>query len=323
MSELDPSAFLADLEAKPAVLRALATAIEDGALRWPLDRRPERVLLTGMGSSWFAAQSAALRMRRAGIDAVAELASTEASWPAAEGLLTVGISASGGSAETLQFVEAHPGYVALTNTTGSAITRDASAVVPMIAEAERSGVACRSFQHTLIALLVLEEQLTGASLGVAALVRRAADASEWLMDHRGEWLDEAAERLDGADGVWFLAPAERISSSLQSALMIRETPRRAADGCETGDWSHVDVYLTKTLDYRAMVFTGSRHDAAAADWMRQRGSTAVAVGGAFDAAQQVIRYPGDDDRLVALLTEALVAELIAATWWSRQPRDER
>ena len=119
------------------------------------------------------------------------------------------------------------------------------------------------------------------------------------------------------DGVWFLAPAERISSSLQSALMVREGPRRTSDGCETGDWSHVDVYLTKTHDYRAVIFTGGRHEAAAADWMRQRGTTALAVGGPFDAAQQVIRYPGDDDPIVSLLTEVLVAELIAPTWWSQ------
>ena len=54
--------------------------------------------------------------------------------------------------------------------------------------------------------------------------------------------------------------------------MLREGPRRAADGCETGDWNHVDVYLTKTLDYRALVFTGSRFDADAVQWMRERGS---------------------------------------------------
>ena len=118
MSDMHPSVFLADLEMKPTVLRDLASSLDAGALHWPLERAPERVLLTGMGSSWFAAQSAALRLRRAGISAVAELSSTEASWPAGDGLLTVGISASGGSAETLQFLDAHPGYVALTNVPG-------------------------------------------------------------------------------------------------------------------------------------------------------------------------------------------------------------
>jgi hypothetical protein len=75
------------------------------------------------------------------------------------------------------------------------------------------------------------------------------------------------------------------------------------------------VYLTKTLDYRALVFPGSRYDAAAADWMTQRGSTAVAVGGEFPAATLTVRYPGDDDPLVSLLAEVLVPELVAASWW--------
>lgn len=44
--------------------------------------------------------------------------------------------------------------------------------------------------------------------------------------------------------------------------MIWEGPRRRAESCETGDWGHIDVYLTKTLDYRALVYTGSRYDAA-------------------------------------------------------------
>lgn len=316
MSELDPAGFLADLEAKPFHLRALATAIDEGALRWPVTEPPARVLLTGMGSSWFAAQAAALRLRRADIAAVAELSSTDASWPAAASLLTVGISASGGSAETLGFLDAYPGHIALTNTAGSAITRTARAIVPMLAGDEASGVACRSFQHTLVALLALEAQLTGRPLDLVARVRQTADESEWLLEHRAAWLPQAAEQLHGPSGVWFLAPAERISSALQSALMVRETPRRLADGCETGDWSHVDVYLTKSLDYRAVVFAGSRHDAAAARWMRERGSTVVAVGGPFDAACQVVRYPGDDDPVVSLLTEVLVAELIAATWWA-------
>jgi hypothetical protein len=46
---------------------------------------PDRVLLIGMGSSRYAAQVAALRLRAAGIDAVAEYASAEASYPAEPG----------------------------------------------------------------------------------------------------------------------------------------------------------------------------------------------------------------------------------------------
>jgi hypothetical protein len=121
--------------------------------------------------------------------------------------------------------------------------------------------------------------------------------------------------LDGPDGVYRLAPVERLSSAEQSALMLREGPRRAAVACETGDWAHVDVYLTRTLDYRAIVFAGSAWDRQALGWLRDRGSTVVAVGAIVPDAAASVRYRGDDDPEVALHAEALIGELIAATWW--------
>ena len=79
---------------------------------------------------------------------------------------------------------------------------------------------------------------------------------------------------------------------------------------------HVDAYLTSSLRYRAVVFTGSAHEPAAAVKIAQRSTTAVAIGRPFAPASVVVRYPHDDDRLVALVTEVLVAELIADTWRS-------
>jgi glucosamine--fructose-6-phosphate aminotransferase (isomerizing) len=35
-----------------------------------------------------------------------------------------------------------------------------------------------------------------------------------------------------------------------------------------------------------------------------------------DGAALCVRYPGDDDPAVRLLTEYAVAELVAATWWA-------
>ncbi|HEY2790961.1 MAG TPA: SIS domain-containing protein [Micromonosporaceae bacterium] len=310
---MDPRLFLADLEAKPAVLAGLASAADPFA---SLPAHVEHVLLLGMGSSRYAASVAAHRMRCAGIDALAEYASARPH-PLRPGTLVVAISATGGSAETLDAVSAYAGrapIVAMTNVPGSAICSQADVVVPMLAGEERGGVACRTYQHTLVLLLALTAHLTGGALGDLAL--RAADACDDLLTRRGEWLDRVIEALDGPDGVYALAPAERLASAQQAALMFREGPRRAATGCETGDWAHVDVYLTKTLDYRALLFTGSRYDEQAIDWLRQRASTVVAVGADRPGAAVTVRYRGDDDPDVALLTEVPVAELVAATWWS-------
>ena len=304
--------FLADLEAKPAALAALAGALGPGDPFAGLPLGIRRVVFLGMGSSRYAAGVAALRLRAAGIDAVAEYASTAHTSPATPDTLVVAISASGGSAETLDAAARYRGrsyVVAMTNKPASPITEGADLVVPMVAGEERGGVSCRTFQHTLALLLVLQARLTGGD--VAGLVERAAEATAHLLDRRREWLPRAYELVDGPHGVYAIAPAERLSSAEQSALMFREVPRRQADACETGDWAHVDVYLTKTYDYRALVFPGSRYDGQMMDWMRQRAATVVTVGGTLDGEAMSIRYRHDGDADVALLTETLVGELLA------------
>lgn len=320
---MDPDAFLSDLEAKPEALRGLADAI-DASDPWAALARPDRVVLIGMGSSRFAAGAAVTRMRAAGVDAVAEYASLEEGTPGGAGTLAVGISASGGTEETLAALtrhrEAGSAVAALTNAAGSRVAEGVDLIVDISAGEAGGGVACRSFQHTLAMLLALEARITGGEAGaVPRWIRAAADATEDLLARRATWLDPACALLAEGPATFAIAPVERLSSAEQGALMLREAPRRAADACESGDWLHVDVYLTKPLDYRAILFAGSRFDGAIMEWMRERGSGVLAVGGDLPAAHQTVRYPGDDVREVALLTEVLVPELVAAAWWRAQP----
>jgi len=236
-------------------------------------------------------------------------------------MTVIGVSASGTSKETLQLLAAHHGTsrtIVLTNTSDSSLPADHTMLLH--AGEERGGVACRSYTHTLATLLQLEHQLTATVPDLPAKIELAADAASALLAGRDAWMPAARAMLAGPNGCWLLAPAERMANSLQGALMIREGPRHQADGCETGDWNHVDVYLTKSLDYRAIVFTGSRFDADAVQWMRERRSEFVAVGGHLPGAALEIRYPGDDDPIVALLTEVMIAELIAADWWLHPER---
>ncbi len=139
--------------------------------------------------------------------------------------------------------------------------------------------------------LALEARLLGG-LDVPALVDAAAQATGDLLAREEEWLPELSERAIGPQGTHFVAPARRLSSAQQAALMLRETPRLPAVGCETGDWSHVDVYLTKTTDYRLVLFAGSRWEPQLLTWVAERGSTLVSVGGEVPGAAQVVRYRG-------------------------------
>jgi glucosamine--fructose-6-phosphate aminotransferase (isomerizing) len=337
---VDPTAFRADLELIPGSLAELADAFDAGlpgladveALAGPRppasggrgagDSAAVRVLVLGMGSSRYAADVVARRHRAAGANVAVELASAEQLPAPADDLVVVAVSATGGSVEVLHAVERYRGtgrLVAITNRADSPLGERADVVVPLLAGTEASGIACRTFRATFAALDAVLHALR-PSPGPrfdARVLRRAASAAEALFASSAAWLDPLAELLAGPSGAWMLAPVERLSSSQQAALMLREVPRVGAFASETGDWSHVDVYLTKTQDYRALVFAGSAWDAQALEWMASRGSRFAVVGGPLPGAELVVRHPYDDDAEVAALSEVLVAELVAARLLSR------
>jgi fructoselysine-6-P-deglycase FrlB-like protein len=317
---VNPDGFIADLHGKPALLRRLAgslTAANPWAAAVPQD--VERVVLLGMGSSAYAGSVSAARMRARGLVASSELASSRLLPAWGPGTLVVATSASGGSAETLDALGRLPAgvhTVALTNDPSSAITERCSAVVTLDADEEVGGVACRSYQHTLALLMALECALTGDDIvRLADSVNAAAEACTHLLATESDWRPAISELLLGPSGTHLAAPAHRFCSAQQGALMLREGPRLSAVGCETGDWSHVDVYLTKTTDYRLLVFAGSPWEPQLAEWTTARGSTVVGVGGSVPGAGYDVRYPGDADDDVRLLSEVLVPELVAARAW--------
>ena len=106
---MDPDLFLDDLERKPEALGSLAAALEREDVWAGVDEDVDRVLFLGMGSSTFAAGVAAARLRARGIDAVADLASSDLLPPPDSRTLVVGISASGGSRETLAALQRYVG----------------------------------------------------------------------------------------------------------------------------------------------------------------------------------------------------------------------
>ena len=317
---MNPDGFAADVGRKPEVLGRLAdTLAAENPWASVVPDTIRQVVLLGMGSSAYAGAVAAARMRARGLVAVSELASSALLPDWGPGTLVVATSATGGSVETLDALGRLPSgvsTVALTNTPGSTITERCDSVVELRADPEGGGVACRSFAHTLALLIALELHLTGADItSLTDTLGRAATACAHLLDHESDWCPEASDLLLGPTGTHLAAPQQRFCSAQQGALMLREGPRRPAVGCETGDWSHVDVYLTKTTDYRLLVFAGSPWEQQMAEWTTSRGTAVVGVGGTVPGARLEVRYPGDDDDDVRLLTEVIVPELVAARAW--------
>lgn len=312
-----PQRFLEDVLAEP---EALAHVLE----RYAPSNGPLAALqldgvrsarFVGMGSSRFAAMPAASLLRAASRDAVVERASAAEPTPPAPDMLAVCVSAGGKTPETLAAAERHAGtsrVVAVTNAPESPLARVADVVLPLEAGEERGGVACRTYQASLAVLLLVAGRLLQRDL--AAELEPAVAAAANLRDGRQRWLDPALEILGGSLAT--IAPEERQCTAEQAALVFREGPRIPADACESGDWSHVDVYLTRRPGYRALLFAGSRHDGDVVAWLRRRGGAFVAVGRAIEGAAVTVDHAAHGS-LAALLCETMVAELLAAEMWRR------
>ncbi|GAA1984758.1 hypothetical protein GCM10009799_07680 [Nocardiopsis rhodophaea] len=319
----------ADLAGKPAALTALADRLARrdpyAALPSLLDDEPAGVLLLGTGGARYACEAAAERMRRAGIGAVAEYASTTASLPPGPDTLVVAVSLGSGLREMCTALDRYverSAIIVLCDDPDSPVARYADVLVPLLSGRDRSGLACGGYMNALALLLLLGHQLgapvVGATADLGQTLRRSANAISDLVERAPGWVPEAAKALDSPDSVHFIAPAERLCSARQAALAVRQGPVLAAHAAESAEWSHTGRHLAAISDYRAVLFTGSHYDDRVAEHLLQLRGAFVAVGGEVAGAEVNLRYLGDTDPDVRLLTEPVTGELLAAHWWAER-----
>ena len=281
---MDAHLFLADLEEKPARLAGLAQRLRDEDPWAAIGEVEAGVLLLGMGSSHYANQVAAARLRSRGVPAVAELAASDLlpgrpaghagrrgvrlrrlaprpSTPYDGSVRPAREHGSWGSPTWSR--QARPTRWASSATSRSTWPRVRSAGEWRAGRSSTRWPCCWRWRATGSDSLDQRKHRLDQRCS-----ERAAAASAHLLDTRADWLPAVSTAALGPDGTHVVAPARRISSALQSALMLREGPRLPAVGCETADWSHVDVYLTKTTDYRLVLLAGSRWEPELLDWVR-------------------------------------------------------
>lgn len=316
MAETNVAGFSADLLQIPNVI---VDTNKEKIWKLPVIEKNQPIYFVGMGSSFYAAQDVARQLRSRGFLAFAEIASalTPQEFPANS--LVVAISASGTSVEVIKFLENMPANirtVGLTREANSKITKLVNEVLLLPIASETGGVSIWSYRATLICLFQLLEQL-----GIASSVKQSCEIAskqvQKLLDSKNQWIESFMNLTTSKDGIWLMAPAERSGSALQGALMFREGPRFSSDGCETGDWSHVDVYLTKSLDYKALMFTGSQWDTQAVEWLTNRNSNFGSIG-TFAKGNIASINIESGDLLAQLLSELIVPELMAEKLWQKQ-----
>lgn len=319
-----PGLLLEDILQGPGALERLIDAYADptgpmSALE-PARLAGNRIVLTGLGSSRYAALTAAADLRASGVAAWVEYASTSAGTPPGSDVVLIAISASGRTPEVIEAAGRHRGsslVIGVTNDPGSPLAAAADVVLPLFAGQERSGVASRTFRATVAVLGLVGDRVLGRERSQSAMRPVVAALAE-AIDARAAWLDDAVELLDGAAAIDVLGDAADLGTISQAALMLREGPRLPAEAHDAGDWLHTAIYGALP-GHRAVLFGGTRYDETLVRVIAGRRGKTLVVGSAVDGAALAIGLPTStpEDTLGRGLVCSVVAELLSAELWRR------
>jgi glucosamine--fructose-6-phosphate aminotransferase (isomerizing) len=206
--------------------------------------RPRRIILTGMGSSLFAAYPAYLRLLQAGLAAIwielSELLHYAGRQIGPDTLLVV-ISQSGETVEALRLLEElHPSgsLLAITNNADSTLAGQARWVIATGAGAERS-IATKTYTTSLLALTMLAARIAGTTPrelagllepAIAAAGEVCASAPGWITALPDEWLAPGPLTLVGR------GPA--LATALSGGLLLKETAKIPSEGMSSAQFRH-------------------------------------------------------------------------------------
>ena len=256
--------YLEDILEQPANLarsrEVFAQPLQDADLSPFADSHP--LVLTGMGSSCFAAIPAAHALRSSGHPAFA-LSATELLEPGGDllGAAYVGISQSGKSAETVEgFSRVSAPRLSLTND-GSGPLSDLADVALQVGSAQDTAIAILTYTATLSATAALADSL-GAPLDFD-WNRLPSIVSETL-EESAPIANDAAELFGDMDVLDFVARGSSLASAAESALLLREAVRIPAAYMDTLQYLHGPIEVAEP-GRGCIVFGSSREIRLAED----------------------------------------------------------
>jgi glutamine---fructose-6-phosphate transaminase (isomerizing) len=250
-----PDIFMTEIAGQPAAIRRAAAAAADQAgvvagLGHELRVR-ERVVLTGMGSSYDACYPAATRLAAAGVLAMmvdaAELLHFRLDALGPETLL-VCVSQSGESAETVRVVRElrdrgeRPFIAAVTNGPASTLARLADRNLDTRG-GEEHGPSTVTFAATLVVMAALSRSLAGREPAPAADAEAAAEAAERLLADPEDTARSLAGWLGARPVLALLGRGESRAAAEMGALTLKEAARFPAESLQAAQFRHGPLEL--------------------------------------------------------------------------------
>jgi len=207
-------------------------------------RKFERLLLTGMGSSYYGLHPLALEAAEHGwTPLMLETSELVHHYPGLlnEATLVVAVSQSGQSAETvrlLQYEGKGHAIIAVTNTPGSPLATKADVCVLTHAGDEYS-VSCKTYVSTLVALSVLASALTGGD--VSARIGELENAWVVVDDYLRDWnshVSRLCEELTGIRDIFLVGRGTSLAAAGTGALIIKESDHFHAESMSSAALRH-------------------------------------------------------------------------------------
>jgi glutamine---fructose-6-phosphate transaminase (isomerizing) len=218
----------------------------------------ERVAIVGCGTSYHAGllgKDAIERLARIPVEVAVASEYRYADPIGDEKTLVVAISQSGETTDTLAAVEAARDFggrvLAVTNTQGSLITREADAVLLTKAGPEICVASTKTFlaQVAALDLLALELARTRDTVPERELLklgrdlRRAPEKVEETLGLLEGRVEEAAHVFEGARCALFLGRGPSYPVALEGALKLKEISYLPAEGYPAGEMKHGPIAL--------------------------------------------------------------------------------
>jgi glucosamine--fructose-6-phosphate aminotransferase (isomerizing) len=286
-------------------------------------RRVTRVELVACGTASYAALVGAAALQDwTGLPARVTVGSEfrYAPPPLDANALVIAVTQSGETADTIAPTrwarEQGCPIVAVTNTVGSAITREADAVMFLQAGPEIAVAASKTFVTQVTTLVILAAVIARArgamglerELELAASLRHLPEAAARTLE-LAAGVPELARRYSGSRGFMYVGRNYGFPAALEGALKIKEVSYIHAEGYAAGELKHGPISLLDAECPLVAVATRSRiYDKLISNVMEGRARDAKVIAVATEGDETIGRF-ADEVILVPDTHEALAPAL--------------
>ena len=313
--------YLADILDQPQALRATFSNLRDQQALEKINQscnaeRFQRVVLTGMGSSFFGLHPLSLELAAHGwTPLMLETSELIHSYPhlLMPSTLVIAVSQSGNSVETVRLMELNARLatvIGVTNWADSTLAQTADFVV-LTAAGKEFSVSCKTYVSAQLALHVLGAALCNSD--ISQRLREMEPVAQIVESYLRDWESHVAEFYDllhPIRDVFLVGRGTSMAAAGTGALIIKESAHFHAEGMSSAAFRHGPFEMLQA-GILVGIFAGDRNTASLNEGLFQDvlRTPARAVMFAANAQSPACRLP-DAPEILRPIIEILPVEMM-------------